>query len=271
MRRSCFVGLVVVLLGLVIEWFQRNNLGTIMAGFSGLTLLLVAARFSSQGDTMGVVVAVLDSNFWLATHVVCITIGYAGCVAAGVAGHVYLLQALFRTEEHPALRSTMKSLYGLLAFGLIFSFLGTMLGGRVGGPVVGPVLGLGSEGERRVADCVVVRVAVPCPAWQHDRRARHGGGQHHRRDHRDLRVAGGQLAGASDSTRTVSPSGLARGMWISIGIEAAVHPGHGAVCQDGRRLISEPGKLIRSPPRPKLEAATERLDCARCCRRANRT
>jgi ABC-type transport system involved in cytochrome c biogenesis permease subunit len=124
-----FVAFVVVVLGLVVEWFQRNNLGTVMAGFSGLALLMIAARFSTQGDTLGVVVAVLDSNFWLATHVVCITIGYAGCVAAGVAGHVYLLQALFRPSEHPALRSTMKAVYGLLAFGLIFSFLGTMLGG----------------------------------------------------------------------------------------------------------------------------------------------
>ncbi len=124
-----FVGIICVLLGLAVEWFQRNNLGSVLAGFSGLTLLMVAARFVSQGDTMGVVVAVLDSNFWLATHVVTITIGYAGCVAAGVAGHVYLLQAIFKPDGHPALRSAMKSIYGLLAFGLIFSFLGTMLGG----------------------------------------------------------------------------------------------------------------------------------------------
>ncbi|HMP88894.1 MAG TPA: cytochrome c biogenesis protein CcsA [Kiritimatiellia bacterium] len=124
-----FVALICVLLCLIIEWFQRNSLGSVMAGFSGLAMLLVAAKFSSQGDTMGVVVAVLDSNFWLATHVVCITIGYAGCVAAGLAGHVYLIQALFRTSEHPALRSTTKAIYGLLAFGLVFSFLGTMLGG----------------------------------------------------------------------------------------------------------------------------------------------
>jgi ABC-type transport system involved in cytochrome c biogenesis permease subunit len=124
-----FVGIIVALLGLIVEWFQRNNLGTVLASFSGLALLMVAARFVPQGDTMAVVVAVLDSNFWLATHVVTITIGYAGCVAAGVAGHVYLLQAIFKPEGHPSLRASMKAIYGLLAFGLIFSFLGTMLGG----------------------------------------------------------------------------------------------------------------------------------------------
>ncbi len=124
-----FVGIIIALLGLVVEWFQRNNLGTVLASFSGLALLMVAARFVPQGDTMAVVVAVLDSNFWLATHVVTVTIGYAGCVAAGVAGHVYLLQAIGKPEGHPALRASMKAIYGLLAFGLIFSFLGTMLGG----------------------------------------------------------------------------------------------------------------------------------------------
>jgi ABC-type transport system involved in cytochrome c biogenesis permease subunit len=124
-----FVAFIVVVLGLVIEWFQRNNLGAIMSGFAGLALLMIASRFSSQGDTLGVVVAVLDSNFWLSTHVVCITIGYAGCVAAGIVGHVYLIQAMFMTSEHSNLRSTAKAIYGLLAFGLIFSFLGTMLGG----------------------------------------------------------------------------------------------------------------------------------------------
>ncbi|HMO03668.1 MAG TPA: cytochrome c biogenesis protein CcsA [Kiritimatiellia bacterium] len=124
-----FVAWVTVVLGLCIEWFQRNNLGTILAGIGGLIQLMVAARFSSQGDTLGVVVAVLDSNFWLATHVVTITIGYAGCVAAGIAGHVYLIQNIFRPSEHPSLRATTKAIYGLLAFGLIFSFLGTMLGG----------------------------------------------------------------------------------------------------------------------------------------------
>lgn len=32
--------------------------------------------FDNDGDTIGVMQAVLDTNFWLATHVVCITLGY---------------------------------------------------------------------------------------------------------------------------------------------------------------------------------------------------
>jgi ABC-type transport system involved in cytochrome c biogenesis permease subunit len=213
-----FVALIVVVLGLVIEWFQRNNLGAIMAGFAGLTLLLIAARFSSQGDTLGVVVAVLDSNFWLSTHVVCITIGYAGCVAAGIVGHVYLIQAMFKTSEHPSLRSTMKALYGLLAFGLIFSFLGTMLGGVWADQSWGRFWGWDPKengallivlwcallfharianmiGPRGLAVGSVLGVIIVIFAW-----------------------LGVNLLGVGLHSYGFT-SGLARGMWISIGIE----------------------------------------------------
>jgi ABC-type transport system involved in cytochrome c biogenesis permease subunit len=61
--------------------------------------------------------------------VVTITMGYAGCVAAGVLGHLYLLQALRKPLHDAGMQSILRAIYGLLAFGLIFSFLGTMLGG----------------------------------------------------------------------------------------------------------------------------------------------
>ena len=124
-----FVAWVCVLLGLILEFFQRNALGSFLAGVAGLSLLLLSRRFAVEGDTLGVMIAVLDSNFWLSTHVVAITIGYAGCVASGLAGHVYLLQALRNPPDSPKLVASSRAVYGLMAFGLIFSFLGTMLGG----------------------------------------------------------------------------------------------------------------------------------------------
>lgn len=124
-----FVSWVCVVLGLAVEFLQRNSLGTLLSSVAGLVLLMISARFSNQGDTMGVVVAVLDSNFWLSTHVVTITMGYAGCFAAGLVGHLYLLHALRRPLHDASLQSVARAIYGLLAFGLIFSFLGTMLGG----------------------------------------------------------------------------------------------------------------------------------------------
>ncbi|HMP74385.1 MAG TPA: cytochrome c biogenesis protein CcsA [Kiritimatiellia bacterium] len=124
-----FVSWVSVLLGLAVEYFQRNGIGSVLASISGITMLLFSSRYLITGDTLGVVVAVLDSNFWLATHVVTVTIGYAGCIAAGFAGHIYLLQALRHPPEAKALKGSTRAIYGLLAFGLIFAYLGTMLGG----------------------------------------------------------------------------------------------------------------------------------------------
>ncbi len=37
--------------------------------------------------------AVLDTTFWLATHVVCITLGYAATFVAGFLGLLYAIQA----------------------------------------------------------------------------------------------------------------------------------------------------------------------------------
>lgn len=124
-----FVSWICVLLSLLLERAQRNGLGLMSAGFSGIALLMLSARFASESDTLGKVVAVLDSNFWLSTHVIAITTGYAGCMLAGVMGHIYLIQAIWRPADREGLRATQRALYGILGFGLIFSFLGTMLGG----------------------------------------------------------------------------------------------------------------------------------------------
>jgi len=124
-----FVSWMCAVIGLAVEYFQRNRLGLITASSMGLALLMTAARFGSEGDTMGVMVAVLDSNFWLATHVVTISIGYAGCCASALLAHIYLLQAIYRPADHPTLKETDHAVYGAQAFGLIFTYLGTMLGG----------------------------------------------------------------------------------------------------------------------------------------------
>lgn len=124
-----FVAWVAVLLCLLVECAQRNGLGLFTGGLTGLALLLLSMRFAVEGDEMGKVVAVLDSNFWLSTHVVCITLGYAGCMVAGILGHMYMFQALVNAAAHERLRSTFRALFAVLGFGLTFSFFGTMLGG----------------------------------------------------------------------------------------------------------------------------------------------
>jgi ABC-type transport system involved in cytochrome c biogenesis permease subunit len=123
-----FVGWTCVIFGLIIEYRKRDFLGLRMASFSGLALGLLALKNAPEGDTMGVLVAVLDSNFWLSTHVITITLGYAGTIGAGVLGHQYLYQCIVQKSAEIR-KSTYENMMGVLAFGLCLSFVGTILGG----------------------------------------------------------------------------------------------------------------------------------------------
>ncbi len=124
-----FVGVVTVLLSLLTEVFNKKWLGIVVGSICGFIFLAIADKFSAEGDTLKMLVAVLDSNFWLTTHVLSITIGYAGCCVAGIMGHVYILQALFKPKNKELLNSTYRYILGILGFGLTMAFLGTMLGG----------------------------------------------------------------------------------------------------------------------------------------------
>ena len=124
-----FVGFIAVLLGLIIEFVNKRGLGVVVASVCGLVFLMIADKFSAEGDTMKMLVAVLDSNFWLGTHVLSITTGYAGCCVAGIVGHLYLIQRIAKPHEKTLWEATYRNLVGALAFGLMMTFLGTMLGG----------------------------------------------------------------------------------------------------------------------------------------------
>jgi ABC-type transport system involved in cytochrome c biogenesis permease subunit len=144
-----FVAWTGVLLGFILEFFQKKSLGVfdrplrglgvydlplgglgiLAGGVTGLLFLLVAGRYSLEGDTMGMLAAVLDSNLWLTTHVVTISIGYAGCVVAGIIGHVYIVHQLLYPSELSFRQRTARSIYAVLAFGLVFTFIGTVMGG----------------------------------------------------------------------------------------------------------------------------------------------
>jgi ABC-type transport system involved in cytochrome c biogenesis permease subunit len=124
-----FVGAIGALCGFLLERFNRQSLGLIVGGISALSMMMISGKFANEGDTMGVLQAVLDSNFWLATHVIAINLGYAGCVIAGVIGHIYLVQRLIKGPDNDGVTQTYKMVFGVLAFGLIFTFVGTVLGG----------------------------------------------------------------------------------------------------------------------------------------------
>ncbi len=124
-----FVAWASVLLGLVLEWLQKKSVGLLTAGIMGFAFLHIAGRYALEGDTMGMLTAVLNSNFWLGAHIITVSLGYAGCGAAGVVGHLYLIHRLFGVRDEIRLRSVAQSVYVALAFGLAFTTLGTVLGG----------------------------------------------------------------------------------------------------------------------------------------------
>jgi ABC-type transport system involved in cytochrome c biogenesis permease subunit len=124
-----FVGFIGVLICLVLEWVRRNGIGIFSGTTLGILLHFIGFSYAEDGDTLGMLVAVLDSNFWLATHVVTITMGYGVTVVAGVVGHLYLFMAILRPNDKKGLQEIYKNGVGLSLVALLFTTLGTILGG----------------------------------------------------------------------------------------------------------------------------------------------
>lgn len=127
---AIFIGWGTVILGIIIERFYRDGIGTVVGTFTGFVSLVVAHNLSLSGDTMEMLRAVLDTNFWLATHVVIITIGYSATFVAGFLGLLYILRGFFTsTLTADRARSLARMVYGVTCFAILFSFTGTVLGG----------------------------------------------------------------------------------------------------------------------------------------------
>ncbi len=124
-----FVSGIAVLMGLLIELLTKKWLGIMVSAVAGTILLIIANKFSTDGDTLKMLVAVLNSNFWLGIHVPNITMGYAACCVAAILGHIYIIQGLLNPKDRAQLATTYKTMLGVLAVGLMLSFFGTVLGG----------------------------------------------------------------------------------------------------------------------------------------------
>lgn len=94
-----FVSSIIVIGGLFYQFLKPRSEGNFLAAFAGFLLHFIAHKYSAEGDTMGVLIAVLDTNFWLATHVICITIGYGMAIIAALMAHLYLLRMAFGTNK----------------------------------------------------------------------------------------------------------------------------------------------------------------------------
>jgi len=127
---AVFIGWGAVLLGLIYEGVFKNGFGNFVAAISGFATLEVAWLLARQGDTIENLQAVLDTTFWLATHVTCITLGYSTTFFAGVLGAAYILYGVITpkmTQDEG--KAIARMTYGTLCFAIFFSFVGTVLGG----------------------------------------------------------------------------------------------------------------------------------------------
>ena len=93
---AIYIGWMSVLIGFFVELIYRNGIGTFVAGAAGFMTMIIAQYLAMGEDTMEMMRAVLDTNFWLATHVTTVNTGYAGTLFAGLLGGVFVLWALLR-------------------------------------------------------------------------------------------------------------------------------------------------------------------------------
>lgn len=111
-----FVAFIVVLFAIAFAMKHQKiavSIGAVVA--SGL---LIVSSFFDAPETLGTLDAVLNTNFWLATHVVCITIGYGACLFVSALAHIMFFQKRFQ-----------KPLQIGLIVSLFFTVIGTVLGG----------------------------------------------------------------------------------------------------------------------------------------------
>lgn len=148
---AIFIGWAAAITGIIVERIYRVGLGILVASLAGFVTLLIAHNLALGGDTMEMLRAVLDTNFWLATHVVVVTLGYAATFFAGLLAILYIFLGVFTpllvhklnpsatasnaakpakpVAEISVGKALGKMVYGVVCFATLFSFVGTVLGG----------------------------------------------------------------------------------------------------------------------------------------------
>ncbi|WP_428940785.1 cytochrome c biogenesis protein CcsA [Fontivita pretiosa] len=127
---AIFIAWAAVAFCVALEVLYRNAVPSAAAAVVAFPSLLIAHYLAGDGDTMRMLQAVLDTNFWLATHVVVITLGYTAAFLAATLAAVYIVGGVFTRALHADARNTLtRMVYGVVCFAMLFSFVGTILGG----------------------------------------------------------------------------------------------------------------------------------------------
>jgi ABC-type transport system involved in cytochrome c biogenesis permease subunit len=127
---AIFIGWGAVIVALILERIFRDGIGAACAGAIGFVTLIIAHHLAGSGDTLEMLQAVLDTNIWLATHVVAITTGYSAMFLAGMLAIIYIVRGVFTTSLKKQTADSLAGMtYGVVCFATLFSFVGTVLGG----------------------------------------------------------------------------------------------------------------------------------------------
>ncbi len=142
---AVFIGWAALGLCLILERVYPVGIAGMVGAVLGFVTSIIAHNLAASGDTLEMMQAVLDTNFWLATHVTTVTLGYAATYIAGAIGIAYVVLAIFgptallqrpltfgsgsnpRTMEVGRILGQM--IYAVVCFATLFSFVGTVLGG----------------------------------------------------------------------------------------------------------------------------------------------
>jgi ABC-type transport system involved in cytochrome c biogenesis permease subunit len=128
---AIFIGWATAIFGLLLERIYPFAIGVVVAAALEFGSLFIAHYLQIQdGTTFKVLQPVLNTNFWLATHVVCVTLGYAATFFGGFIAIIYIVRSAFGGNlTAPLAHALSRMVYAIICFATLFSFVGTVLGG----------------------------------------------------------------------------------------------------------------------------------------------
>ncbi|MBP9721746.1 MAG: cytochrome c biogenesis protein CcsA [Gammaproteobacteria bacterium] len=132
-----FVGLIVGIFSIIIELKRKDYIGILLGSLICTSLQFIANSYATTGDSLGVLIAVLNNNFWLGTHVIAVTSGYGACLILSALSHIYLFTNCLYSRQKSKLFEQIKQkltqlfqyILTLSLIALFLMLLGTILGG----------------------------------------------------------------------------------------------------------------------------------------------
>ncbi|MEM6781128.1 MAG: cytochrome c biogenesis protein CcsA [Pseudomonadota bacterium] len=124
-----FVTTIVALFALLSEWRYKNALSLFGGALTSVILISISSAMAINPDDKEVLVAVLDTNFWLATHVLIVTAGYGTCLLAAIGAHIHMGVEIAGKNTRSLDKNITQAIYLCAIISLLLMSVGTILGG----------------------------------------------------------------------------------------------------------------------------------------------